>query len=414
MRFINKNAPHDADIISKNALTTTQIESLVNVAHIITRLILGGAQENTLHNVEDQHTLHGDQVALITGPAEGPEGSLIPRAQAGGFRLDILDEMQRSIRPWNDWRAYRRMLSLLNDIKPDLIHTHSSKAGILGRYAARKLKIPVVHSIHGAAFHFGQPQLAYRAYVAAEKAVAGWTERYICVADAMRDAYLAEGISTAEKYVTIHSGFHVEPFLNPPQPREAVRARLSLEPQHIVVGKIGRLFHLKGHEFLIQAARSVIARNPQVRFLLVGDGILREEYEATIREQNLTNYFRFTGLVPPSEIPELMHAMDIVAHTSQWEGLARVLPQGLIAGKPVISYDVGGAREVVIPGETGYLLPRDSVQELSAAICELAENEKLRVRLGQTGRERFTDSFRHQTMTARIRDVYQQVLIEHR
>ncbi len=382
----------------------------MNVAHIITRLILGGAQENTLHNVEDQHSLHGDQVTLISGPAEGPEGSLIPRAEKGGFRLEIIPEMKRSIRPYGDWRAYRKLIQVLREIKPDLVHTHSSKAGILGRYAARKLNIPVVHSIHGAAFHYGQPKISYQAFVTAEKSVAGWTKKYICVADAMRDAYLAEGISFPENYVTIHSGFNVDPFLNPPHSREDVRKKLRFEDHHIVVGKIGRLFHLKGHEFLIQAAKDVIARNDNVRFLFVGDGNLRVQFEQNIRELNLSDYFRFTGLVPPTEIPELMNAMDIVAHTSQWEGLARVLPQGLISGKPVISYDVGGAREVVIPQETGYLLPRDSVTELRDAILELAGDEALRKRLGETGRSRFSDVFRHETMTARIREVYQEVL----
>ncbi len=382
----------------------------MNVAHIITRLILGGAQENTLHNVEDQHNIHGDDVCLITGPAEGPEGSLIPRAKEGRFRLEILPEMKRSIRPLDDWRAYKRLVRLLREIQPDLIHTHSSKAGILGRYAARKLKIPVVHSIHGAAFHFGQPKIAYKAYVAAEKAVSGWTRKYICVADAMRDAYLAEGISTPEKYITIQSGFDVEPFLNPPISREQVRRQFGFSEDHIVVGKIGRLFHLKGHEFLIESATEVIKQNPNVRYLFVGDGILRDQYEAIIEEAGLTDFFRFSGLVPTSEIPQLMHAMDIVAHTSQWEGLARVLPQGLISGKPVISYDVGGAREVVIPGETGFLLPQDSIRELTSAILDLAANPELRERYGSTGRDRFTDLFRHEVMTKRIRDVYQEVL----
>lgn len=382
----------------------------MNVAHIITRLILGGAQENTLHNVEDQHVIHGDAVSLLTGPAEGPEGSLIPRARETGFRLEIIPEMKRSIQPLSDWQAYRRIITLLKDIKPDIVHTHSSKAGILGRYAARKLRIPVVHSIHGAAFHYGQRRIAYNAYVAAEKAVSGWTEKFICVADAMRDAYLAEGIASAEKYVTIHSGFEVEPFLNPPRTREEVRAEYHLADEHIVVGKIARLFHLKGHEFLIAAAKNVVEKNKNVRFLFVGDGILREQFETQIASAGLTEYFRFSGLVPTTEIPNLIQAMDIVAHTSQWEGLARVLPQGLISAKPVVSYDVGGAREVVIPGKTGIILPRDSVTELSDAICTLAADEEMRQRFGQNGREMFAELFRHEYMTARIREVYQSVL----
>jgi glycosyltransferase involved in cell wall biosynthesis len=114
--------------------------------------------------------------------------------------------------------------------------------------------------------------------------------------------------------------------------------------------------------------------------------------------------------VPPERVPELLHASDIVAHTSQWEGLARVLPQALIAGKPVVAYDVGGAAEVVVPGETGFLLQRDSVTELAAALSALAADPQLRERLGRTGRERFTNPFRHETMTQRIREVYAGVL----
>ena len=124
----------------------------------------------------------------------------------------------------------------------------------------------------------------------------------------------------------------------------------------------------------------------------------------------LADHFRFTGLVPPTRIPELLGALDMVVHTSQWEGLARVLPQGLIAGKPVISYDVGGAREVVIPNETGFLLPRDSVDELADAMLTLASDPDLRHRMGTEGRRRFTEQFRHQFMTERIREVYQRVL----
>ena len=124
----------------------------------------------------------------------------------------------------------------------------------------------------------------------------------------------------------------------------------------------------------------------------------------------LRERFVLTGLVPPQQVPELMGAMDIVVHTSLREGLARVLPQGLIAGKPVISYDVDGAREVVLPGRTGYLLPPRDIAGLSAAIAELAGDPALRQRLGETGRALFTEQFRHQTMTRRLREIYAAVI----
>ena len=383
---------------------------MMKVVHVITRLIVGGAQENTLLTVEDQHCDYGDEVTLLTGPALGPEGSLLERAAKSAFRLQIVDSLRRSIHPLRDAAAYRDLRAAFRDLKPDLVHTHSSKAGILGRAAAAALGIPVVHTIHGAAFHHGQSRITHSAYIMAERWAAARTDHFISVADAMTHEYVSHGVAEAEKFTTIYSGFEVEPFLSPPRPPDAVRRDLGFTDEHIVVGKVGRLFHLKGHEFVIAAAKQVVARLPQVRFLFVGDGILRARYEREIAQAKLTPHFVFTGLVPPDVVPELLHATDLVVHTSQWEGLARVLPQALIAGKPVISYDVGGAREVVIPEQTGFLLPRDSVDELAQAILCLAGDPEMRRRLGQTGRERFAEQFRHETMTRAIREVYRDVL----
>ena len=195
----------------------------MHIAHIITRLIIGGAQENTLLTCEDEHRDHGDGVTLITGPAVGPEGSLMPRAERGGFDLRVVPELQRSIHPWRDWRAYRALVSLLRELRPEIVHTHSSKAGVLGRAAAQKVGIPAVHTVHGASFHYGQSPLAYGAYIASEKWAAKRTAHFISVADAMTDEYVAAGIATREKFTTIYSGFDVEPFLYPPRPREEVR-----------------------------------------------------------------------------------------------------------------------------------------------------------------------------------------------
>jgi glycosyltransferase involved in cell wall biosynthesis len=382
----------------------------MNVVHFITRLIIGGAQENTLLTVEDQHRDYGDKVTLITGPGLGPEGSLEERARRGGFDFRVLPELHRAIRPWQDWRAYRALIAMLRDIQPQIVHTHSSKAGIIGRAAAAQLGIPAVHTIHGAAFHYGQNSLAYEVYRLAEKWGAKRCDKIISVADAMTEQYVAAGVAPKEKFVTISSGMEVEPFLSPPRPRNEVRRELGLEPGDVVIGKIARLFHLKGHEFVIAAAPSIVRRHPHAKFLFVGDGILRAEYQRYIDSLGLTKNFLFTGLVPPDRVPELIHAMDIVVHTSLWEGLARVLPQGLIAGKPVVSYDVDGAREVILSGETGYLLPPQSIEELSHAINILVADPALRDLFGRTGRERFTDQFRHQTMTRRIREVYAEVL----
>jgi glycosyltransferase involved in cell wall biosynthesis len=401
---------HRDVVFASGRSSTLKLSEFMHVVHYITRLIVGGAQENTLLTVEDQHHLFGDRVTLITGPGLGPEGSLEERARQSGLDLRIINASRRAIHPWRDWQTYRKLLELLREIQPDLLHTHSSKAGIIGRAAAARLKLPCVHTIHGAAFHVGQSVIAFQLYKWLERRAAPATDKFISVCDAMTEQYIHAGIAPREKYVTVYSGFDVEPFLKPARSPAVVRAELGLKPDEIVIGKVARLFPLKGHEYLLKAARSVVEQCPNVRFLLVGDGTLRRQFEAELTAAGIRDRFVFAGLVPPSQVPELIHAMDIVVHTSVWEGLARVLPQGLIAGKPVVSYDIDGAREVVIPGQTGFLLPPRSIDELSEALCQLANDAELRHRLGAAGRDRWTEQFRHQSMTRQIRDVYADVL----
>lgn len=383
----------------------------MRVAHVITRMILGGAQENTLLTCEDLLRDHGDDVLLVTGPPLGPEGSLLDRARANGVPLAIVPSLRRAIHPWRDRQSYLRIRQALKEHRPDVVHTHSAKGGILGRAAASALGVPaIVHTVHGAPFHPYQSATARGLFRFCERWGAKRCHAFISVADAMTDLMVQAGVAPRDKFTTIYSGMEVEPFLESGERRASVRKELGYAADDIVVGKVARLFKLKGHEDVIQAARDVVARQPRVRFLFVGDGVLKSALEAQIKAANLEPYFKFTGLVPPERIPELMSAMDIVAHASLREGLARVLPQGLISGKPVVSYDIDGAREVVVPGETGYLpAPRD-VAALAAAIVELAADANLRSRLGAEGRRRFADVFRHQTMTSRIRELYEDAL----
>ncbi|MHB1036128.1 MAG: glycosyltransferase family 4 protein [Pirellulales bacterium] len=387
----------------------------MRVAHVITRMILGGAQENTLLTCEDLMKIHGDEVLLVTGPSLGPEGSLLDRARAGGVPLAILPELRRAIHPWRDWVSYRRIRETLRAFQPEVVHTHSAKGGILGRAAAASLGVgAIVHSVHGAPFHPYQGRGARAAFRLCERWAADKCHAYISVADAMTDLMVGAGAAPREKFTTIYSGMEVEPFLNANRHRAAVRAELGYADNEVVVGKIARLFHLKGHEYVIAAASRVLRACPQARFLFVGDGLLQEQLRRRIEAAGLSEFFRFAGLVPPERIPPLIAAMDIVVHASLREGLARVLPQALLAGKPVVSYDVDGAREVVLPGETGYLLPPKSVEPMADALVELISNAELRDRLGAEGRRRFTEPFRHERMTAAIRALYERILATRR
>lgn len=383
----------------------------MRIVHVITRLILGGAQENTLYTVEDLVHLFGDEVTLITGPAEGPEGDLFERARRQGLDVRLLPQLRRAIDPRADWQAYRQLEKLLRDLRPEVVHTHSSKAGILGRAAAHRLGTPaVVHTIHGLPFHPFERWWKNRLYIAAERWAARRCHRIITVADAMIDQAVAAGIAPRTHFLTIPSGMEVEPFLSPPRDAKSVREEFGLPAAALVIGKVARLFELKGHDDVIAAATSLVERHPQVHFLFVGGGVWRPRLENAIRARGLTAHFHFTGLVPSFRIPELLHAMDIVVHASYREGLARVLPQALISGRPVVSYDVDGAREVVLPERTGYLAAPGDVRGLASGLEALIVDSVKREAFGRTGQALFTDRFRHDEMTRAIRAVYTAIL----
>jgi len=385
----------------------------MRIAHIITRLILGGAQENTVLCCEDLIHFFGEDVLLITGPPLGPEGSLLERARKNGVPVEIVPSLRRAINPWLDWQSYWAIRRILRHFRPDVVHTHSAKAGILGRLAAWKLGVPViVHTVHGAPFHPYQSRLARWFCREAEKWAARYCDKLITVADAMKDLLIRHGVAPPDKCVTILSGMEVEPFLTCEVSREEARKELGYSPQHIVVGKIARLFRLKGHDDLIAAANQAVRINPQLRFLCVGGGVLEKQLKKQVSRLGLEPYFHFAGLVPPENLPRYLSAMDIVVHTSLREGLARVLPQALLAGKPVISYDIDGAREVVLPEKTGVLLPPRDVEGLVAAILRLAENPQLRFQWGEAGRQWCAERFPHEKMSREIHALYCRLLSE--
>ncbi|WZO98201.1 glycosyltransferase family 4 protein [Isosphaeraceae bacterium EP7] len=382
----------------------------MKIVHVITRLILGGAQENTLLTVEGLHHRHRDDVTLITGPAEGPEGDLFERAAAQGLKVELMPELVRAVRPMTDYRAYRALRQSIRRLKPDVVHTHSSKAGIVGRAAAWDERVPaVVHTIHGLPFGPSESAFKNRLYVALERWAGRRCHSIVSVCDAMTDQALAAGVGRPGQFSTVYSGMDVDSFLNPGRPRAEVRRELGLADDEVAFATVARLFERKGHDDILAAAPAVLAANPKVRFVFIGDGILRDRLKADAAGLGIGHAIIFTGLVPPGRIPELIHGVDAVVHPSLREGLARVLPQALISGRPAISYDVDGAREVVLP-ETGILLPDRSVDGLTAAILRLAGDPDLRDAMGLEGRRLFADRFREETMVDALRLLYGRLL----
>ena len=365
----------------------------MRVTHIITRLVVGGAQENTVASVLGLRRKPNVEVHLISGPTTGPEGSLESAFAGTPQILTRVPELVRPVHPLKDWLALRRLEKILRGQKPDLVHTHSGKAGILGRLAARRAGVPViVHHIHGPSFGPFQGPLANWSFTAAERYAARATTHFICSARAMTRLYLAAGIGRPEMYTRIFSGFPVEPFLAATNNPE-LRRQLGLDPNHFVIGKIARLFKLKGHADLLAAFQKILPQIPQARLLLLGDGAWRNEIEAQARAPELAGKVIFTGLVPPGEVPRYVGIMDCLAHLSRREALSRALPQALAAGKPVVAYDFDGADEVCLEGETGFLVRTGDIDTVARRLLQLAGDAPLRERLGRRGQQFVSENF---------------------
>lgn len=378
----------------------------MRVLHVITRMILGGAQENTLLTCEGLHA-RGHEVMLATGPALGPEGDLLARARRGGYAVEIVESLRREIHPVRDAAALGELDRLIRAFRPDIVHTHSSKAGILGRAAAVRRRVPwVVHTLHGVAFGATASLLENAVYVPLEQVAARFTHRLISVADAMTTQALAAGVGRPEQYVTIRSGMELDPFLAAPALREKVRAELGLAPGELAVGKVARLAPRKGFEDVLHAAARVCRERPEVRFVLVGDGPLRDDIAARVRTAGLQEKVILTGLVPPDRIPGLMAAFDVLVHASRREGLPRVAPQALLTGTPVVCCDADGAPEVVLPEQTGLLFAPGDIDAMTAGLLRLLGDRMLRQRLGQNGREFCRTRFGADLMSARIEAEY--------
>jgi glycosyltransferase involved in cell wall biosynthesis len=300
------------------------------------------------------------------------------------------------VHPWNDLLALRHLTRLLKEQKPDIVHTHSGKAGILGRVAAARAKVPVIiHHIHGPSFGPFQGNLANTVFTSAERYAARFTTHFLCSADAMTRLYLAAGIGKPGMYTRIFSGFKVELFTNATND-PLLRDELRIPRDAFVIGKIARLFPLKGHEDLLNVLKRILPECPQAHLLFVGDGSLRPHVEQRVRELGLTTKVTFTGLVPPDEVPRYVGIMDCLAHLSTREALSRALPQALAAGKPVVSYDFDGANEICLDNQTGFLI-----------ILLLARDSKLRAKLGQRGQDFVRANFDVEQMVVRIHKLYQ-------
>ncbi len=385
----------------------------MRILHIITRLILGGAQQNTVMSCRAQAAA-GHEAHLAFGPIYGPEGSLLDEAKASGASIHIVPSMRRAVLPWHDAACYVALRRLVRRVRPDVVHTHSTKAGILGRAAAWAEHVPaVVHTVHGLAFHAKQPKLLHRGYIAAEKWAARRCHHLIGITEAMVEAFDLHGIAGRERFTVIPSGVDASLF-ELAEPREEVRRRvrdeLGIPPDAPVVGIVARLDALKGQGDLLDILPRLRERLPEARLLFVGDGWHRGPLERRVARDGLNDAVVFTGLVTQKRVAELLRAMDVMTLPSYQEGQSRTLVEALMCRVPIVGYAVGGIPEICIDGQTGRLAPVGDHEALLEHIAWMLEHPDEASRLAQAGHEHVMARFEAGSMARRLEAVYTQLL----
>lgn len=374
---------------------------------MITKLEFGGAQQNTLHTVASLDRKRFEPV-LVTGP----EGYLMENAREMKINLRIAPSLDRPVRPLAEFRAYSELASVLRSWgnRPAIVHTHSSKAGILGRWAARKACIPVViHSIHGFGFTPGQGFMTNRLFKMAEKATSRVTDHFIAVSRKNMDEGIAIGLFPPERCTLIRSGFDLDEFRNAQPLRAETLAEMGVPDGAPLVLMVACLKPQKAPLDFVRAAARVNLKVPEARFLLAGDGELREDIEKEVVRLGLEGVFFLPGW--REDVPGLMKSSRVVVLTSRWEGLPRVIPQAKAAGRPVVATSVDGSEEAVRDGVDGFLCGPGDVKALADRVIWLLNDPAKAGAMGRRGSETVSE-WDQETMVRKQEELYERLLGE--
>lgn len=380
----------------------------IKVLQIITRLIVGGAQEHVMYlcDLLDKKRF---RVKLISGPQTGNEGELITEVRKRGIDLMILPELVREINPMKDFLALVKLTKYIRKENFDIVHTNSSKAGILGRLAAKLAGASVIiHTVHGWAYHNQMGKRRKGLYVTLEKWAEKFTHKLITVSDLNIKKGLADGIGNENKYVTIHSGIDLNRF-NPSNLDSKYQKReWNIDSSDRVVGSITRLSEQKAPADFVRMANEILKNNPKVSFVLVGDGPLRGKIQNLIDRLKISKKVIMTGL--RHNIPELLAVMDVFVLSSLWEGLPRVFPQAMAMGLPIVATNVDGAPEAIKDDVNGFLVPPKDFTTLAQRTLQLIEDPRLARKMGEAGRKMVYPAFCVKEMVRKTEHLYMELL----
>lgn len=377
----------------------------IKVLHIITRLCVGGAQEVVLKIV------HGlDNKKYETTLVCGPEDIAIDSAEISGIRIIIMPQLVRRVSPIKDLITFIKLYFFIRREKFDIVHTHTSKAGVLGRIAAKLSGAPIIfHMPHGSIFHsvyFNSVAIFILSKI--EKVAALCTDKIIVGSDNEREDFLSNNIGNKGKYVRIPYYFIRQQFYDVKVDKQAKKKELNIPDGAFLLVNIARLVPEKGHMFCLEALRKVLDEVPNVMLLIVGEGRLRKAVETKIAELNLQRNVILTGF--REDIPEILSITDISLHTSLWEGTPLAIAEAMFLGKAVIATRVGGIPEIIKNGVNGILVQPQNANELAKSIVSLSKDKTLLSNLGREAQRYASSRFESKTIINELNNLYDNFL----
>lgn len=386
------------------------------VAHVITRMIVGGAQELVLSIIGGLDRRRFRSV-LFTGTETGAEGSLLPRAEEMGIEVVRVPSLVRAPHPVKDLIAFRRLRDAFRRGSFEIVNSYTSKAGFVGTLAARRAGVPVViYAPQGHIFASdgaiegvsGRP-IRQKIFFALRRWASRRADALVALHEGDRDEQVALGLAPASSFRVIPNGIDASRFPPPDGARRAsIRSTLGLDGRSPVIGAVGRLCAEKGHDDLIDAMADLTRTHPSAVLLLAGDGPRRTVLEEKVTALGLEDSVRLLGL--RRDIPEILSALDVFALSSRYESFGLVILEAMAASLPVVATRVGGIPFILRDGETGCLVPPREPREMAAKLRLLADRPELRAGMGRAGRERLLREYSLKAMVGRVESLYEDLL----
>ncbi len=372
---------------------------------IITQLVMGGGTKVVIDIAQYLNNHPDYEVDLISGPIAPGYVDVMYKAFDNGIRTRIVPSLVNHISPLENFKAVAAIRRIIAEGNYDIVHTHTKVAGVVGRIAAKTSKAKtIIHHVHG----WGAPQeMSFGKrllYLWLERICASFTDRMVAVCRLDIEKGLAYRIGKKEQFSLIYNGISVEQYQKPVDAHKW-RAKLGLEPHTKLVGMIARLDEQKNPLDFIRAAKLVLEKYSGVQFLFVGDGPMRYDCEKLITEYGMEDRLSILGY--QEDVAGILKILTLTAMSSLWEGLPIVFLESLSAGVPIVANDVDGAREVVIDGETGFLVTPRKPEEMAERILELLNNDRLCKQMGAAGQV-FADNFSVQRMLSQVESLYEE------